>query len=364
DFNHYLATRRAAIDRALDRYVGEQQGQGHVVWRAMRYGLFPGGKRIRPILTLAAGELFGAKHKLLMPFACALEMIHAYSIIHDDLPAMDDDDLRRGEPTAHRVFGEGMALLAGDGLLTEAFHIISAPQVARSVPSALVLDLIHEIGHAIGAAGLVGGQAFDLEAENKEVDLATVEYIHVRKTGALILTAIRVGARAAGAKGTEFRRGCRASQSYGSFCRGAGLTRREEFKNTGDPVLMARLLDGIEYPRDVRKLTLNELPQLATEIREEVISVVSEVGGHLASTLGAVELTLALHYVFKTPEDRIVWDTGHQAYAHKLICGRRKRLATIRQLGGVSGFLSREESEYDVFGAGHAGTSISAALGM
>ncbi|HYY25593.1 MAG TPA: 1-deoxy-D-xylulose-5-phosphate synthase N-terminal domain-containing protein, partial [Candidatus Udaeobacter sp.] len=127
---------------------------------------------------------------------------------------------------------------------------------------------------------------------------------------------------------------------------------------------MARLLDGIEYSRDVRKLSLSELPQLATEIREEVISVVSEVGGHLASTLGAVELTLALHYVFRTPEDRIVWDTGHQAYAHKLICGRRKRLATIRQLGGLSGFLSREESEYDVFGAGHAGTSISAALGM
>ena len=125
---------------------------------------------------------------------------------------------------------------------------------------------------------------------------------------------------------------------------------------------MARLLDGIEYPRDVRKLSLNELPQLATEIREEVISVVSEVGGHLASTLGAVELTLALHYVFKTPEDRIVWDTGHQAYAHKLICGRRKRLATIRQLGGLSGFLSRDESEYDVFGAGHAGTSISAVI--
>ncbi|HXK30096.1 MAG TPA: 1-deoxy-D-xylulose-5-phosphate synthase [Candidatus Binatia bacterium] len=126
----------------------------------------------------------------------------------------------------------------------------------------------------------------------------------------------------------------------------------------------AKLLDGIEYPRDVRRLAVEELPQLAREIREEVISVVSETGGHLASTLGAVELTLALHYVFNTPEDRIVWDTGHQAYAHKLICGRRNRLATIRQLGGVSGFLSREESEYDVFGAGHAGTSISAALGM
>ena len=127
---------------------------------------------------------------------------------------------------------------------------------------------------------------------------------------------------------------------------------------------MARLLDDIEYPTDVRKLAVNQLPQLAREIREEVLSVVSEVGGHLASTLGAVELTVALHYVFKTPDDRIVWDTGHQAYAHKLICGRRKRLGTIRQLGGLSGFLSRDESEYDVFGAGHAGTSISAALGM
>jgi 1-deoxy-D-xylulose-5-phosphate synthase len=127
---------------------------------------------------------------------------------------------------------------------------------------------------------------------------------------------------------------------------------------------MTRLLDGIEFPKDIRGFSVDELNQLAAEMREEVISVVSEVGGHFASTLGAVELTLALHYVFNTPEDRIVWDTGHQAYAHKLICGRRDGLATIRQLGGLSGFLSREESEYDVFGAGHAGTSISAALGM
>jgi 1-deoxy-D-xylulose-5-phosphate synthase len=127
---------------------------------------------------------------------------------------------------------------------------------------------------------------------------------------------------------------------------------------------MTRLLDEVDLPSDIRGFSIEQLDQLAAEIREEVISVVSEVGGHFASTLGAVELTLALHYVFNTPEDRIVWDTGHQAYAHKLICGRRDRLATIRQLNGLSGFLSREESEYDVFGAGHAGTSISAALGM
>src|ERR1041384_4677491 len=127
---------------------------------------------------------------------------------------------------------------------------------------------------------------------------------------------------------------------------------------------MTRLLEGVEYPKDLRGLTIDQLSELAHEIREEVISVVSEVGGHLASTLGAIELTLALHYVFDTPDDRIVWDTGHQAYAHKLICGRRDRLSTSRQFGCLSGFLSREESEYDVFGAGHAGTSISAALGM
>src|ERR1043166_5285316 len=127
---------------------------------------------------------------------------------------------------------------------------------------------------------------------------------------------------------------------------------------------MSRLIDNIHYPKDIRGLGVEELSDLASQIREEVISVVSEVGGHLASTLGAVELTLALHYVFNTPDDRIVWDTGHQAYAHNLLCGRREGLATIRQFGGLSGFLSREESEYDVFGAGHAGTSISAALGM
>src|SRR3990167_2942200 len=127
---------------------------------------------------------------------------------------------------------------------------------------------------------------------------------------------------------------------------------------------MARLLDGIDGPADIRKLKLEQLSTLAQEVREEVISVVSEAGGHLGSTLGAGEVTLALHYAFDTPHDRIVWDTGPQAYAHKLICGRRIKLSTIRQLGGLSGFLSREESEYDVFGAGHAGTSVSAALGM
>ncbi len=181
----------------------------------MEYGLFSGGKRVRPLLTMAAGELFGGKQKLLLPLACAVEMIHAYSLIHDDLPALDDDDLRRGEPTAHKVFGEGMALLAGDGLLTEAFHLISGPQLRRSLPASLLLELIHEVGRAAGAAGLVGGQALDLAAEGKDVDLTTVEHIHARKTGALILAAVRIGARAAGAEGVALRRVTRFGECIG-----------------------------------------------------------------------------------------------------------------------------------------------------
>jgi geranylgeranyl diphosphate synthase type II len=215
ELEDYLNQRRTEIDRALERSLKLYRGQTQSIIRAMRYGLFPGGKRIRPILTLAAGELFGGKQKELLPFACAVEMIHAYSIIHDDLPALDDDDLRRGEPTAHKVFGEGMALLAGDALLTEAFHLISGPQVTRVLPAGLVLQLIHDLSHAAGVAGLVGGQAVDLETENTDVDLAMVEYIHVRKTGALILASVRIGAQIARAKPSDLRRISRYGEYLG-----------------------------------------------------------------------------------------------------------------------------------------------------
>ena len=127
---------------------------------------------------------------------------------------------------------------------------------------------------------------------------------------------------------------------------------------------MGRLLNQIDSPEDLRKMRVADLPALAQEIREEIVTTVSKIGGHLASSLGVVELTLALHYAFDTPRDRLIWDVGHQTYAHKLITGRRKDFATLRQHGGLSGFTSRDESEYDTFGAGHSSTSISAALGM
>jgi geranylgeranyl diphosphate synthase type II len=165
--------------------------------QAIRYSLLAGGKRIRPILTLGVGEMCGAPLHRLMPFACALEMIHTYSLVHDDLPAMDDDDLRRGRPTSHRVYGEGMAILVGDALLTEAFALIVH---ARGVPAPCIVRTLGELADAAGEAGMVGGQALDLAASGHRLALAQVRNIHRRKTGALLRAAVRVGAIAAGAK--------------------------------------------------------------------------------------------------------------------------------------------------------------------
>ena len=216
ELDEYLQRQSAVIDRALEHCLEKYPGESQTIFRAMRYGVFPGGKRIRPILLLATGELFGAPQSRLLPFACAVELIHAYSLIHDDLPALDDDDLRRGEPTAHKIFGEGMALLAGDGLLTEAFHVMSSAGATESVPAELVLRLIHELSNSVGVVGLVGGQALDLEAENyRDVDLATVEWIHIRKTGALILASIRTGAQVAGAQPADLGRITRYGERLG-----------------------------------------------------------------------------------------------------------------------------------------------------
>ena len=215
DIEAYLAARKALVDRSLERYLKESKQRPRTIVKAMRYGVLAGGKRLRPILTLACGELFGGQRKRLLPFACALELIHAYSLIHDDLPALDNDDLRRGAPASHKVFGEGMALLAGDALLTEAFDLMSRTDTVRSLKPGLVLELIHDIAQAAGASGLVGGQAVDLEAEDTETDLETVESIHARKTGALICVSATVGARLGGATPQELSRVERYGRTLG-----------------------------------------------------------------------------------------------------------------------------------------------------
>ncbi|MBI4745814.1 MAG: polyprenyl synthetase family protein [Deltaproteobacteria bacterium] len=163
--------------------------------KAMRYSMMAGGKRIRPILCIASCEAVGGKIKNVLPVACALEMVHTYSLIHDDLPAMDNDDFRRGRPTSHKVFGEAAAILAGDALLTEAFGIMTDFNLRKTVRADAILDVIGDLARASGSFGMVGGQVVDMESEGVEIDLPTLEYLHTRKTGALILASVRGGAK-------------------------------------------------------------------------------------------------------------------------------------------------------------------------
>jgi geranylgeranyl diphosphate synthase type II len=190
----YLSKKKAAVDKALDAIVPPAKTFPTSVHEAMRYSLFAGGKRVRPILAIAAAEALGARTPGLLPVAGALELIHTYSLIHDDLPAMDDDDFRRGRPTCHKVYGEAIAILAGDGLLNLAFEVLSDPRRTASIPANRLLGIIKEIGTASGVRGMVGGQVVDMESEGREIDVPALEYIHTHKTGALIRASVRVGA--------------------------------------------------------------------------------------------------------------------------------------------------------------------------
>jgi len=209
----YLERRQQQIDRFLERCVPSSHPDK--LTQAMRYTLFSGGKRIRPILALAAGDTVGAEAGRVLPFACAIELIHTYSLIHDDLPAMDNDALRRGKPTSHLVFGEGLAILAGDGLLTEAFRIMAEAAAKPGADPARSLQVLAEVAKAAGARGMVAGQAADMSAENSPADLPTVEWIHIRKTGALIRAAARAGAILGGAQGEQLRRITRYADGIG-----------------------------------------------------------------------------------------------------------------------------------------------------
>jgi geranylgeranyl diphosphate synthase type II len=195
-----LTRQRALVDAALERWLPPQDERPPRVHEAMRYSVFAGGKRLRPVLALLAAEAAGGKAEDAMPVAVALEMIHTYSLIHDDLPAMDDDDFRRGRPTCHKVYGEAIAILAGDALLTRAFEVLSSPEALPAAPPR-VLQIIAEIAGAAGSHGMVGGQAMDVIAEGQAIDFATLRYLHAHKTGALIRASIRAGAIAGGARG-------------------------------------------------------------------------------------------------------------------------------------------------------------------
>jgi geranylgeranyl diphosphate synthase type II len=194
DLKSYLAEKRALIDETLKGFMPEPEGPTSELIRAMDYSLFAGGKRLRPILCMAGAEAVGGEGRDALPVACALEMIHTYSLIHDDLPAMDNDDMRRGKPTSHKVFGEALAILAGDGLLTEAFNLMIRSDLPEKIGTARFQEAITLISVAAGHRGIVGGQAVDVMMEGKEVDSSIVDFIHNHKTGALISASVCSGA--------------------------------------------------------------------------------------------------------------------------------------------------------------------------
>ncbi|MGC8657851.1 MAG: polyprenyl synthetase family protein [Desulfomonilaceae bacterium] len=195
----FISEGRSMVDEALDSFIPSIDIEPTILHKAMRYSVFAGGKRIRPILAMASAETSGGDKSSVIPLAAALECIHTYSLIHDDLPSMDDDDYRRGKLTSHKKFGESTAILAGDALLTIAFEILSCYQTARVIPSHIIVDVIRDVSSACGSRGLIAGQMMDMTYEGEAPDDSVIERIMLNKTGALIRSSVTSGARLVGA---------------------------------------------------------------------------------------------------------------------------------------------------------------------
>ena len=420
DIDGWSRRQLADVEAALQAWVPAQAPAGLGV--AMRYGVLDGGKRLRPLLVLAACDAAAGDRAAALRAAVAVELIHAYSLVHDDMPCMDNDTLRRGKPTVHVKFGQAQAMLAGDAMQALAFEVLTAdPGLAPALQARLTSLLARAAGHA----GMAGGQAIDLASIGRTLDEAALRDMHRRKTGALLQASVLMGAACgrtdplprlrwpttatpsawpsrwwttsstsprprrrwarppARTSITTSPPTCRCSawRPRGATPSTCACRRRPRWREaaSGPPpgccprwptrwwsakVDMNTLLSKIQSPADLRRLSRAELQTVATELRQFVLNTVSQTGGHLGSNLGTVELTVALHYVFHTPHDRLVWDVGHQTYPHKVLTGRRDRMHSLRQLGGIGGFPRRDESEYDTFGTAHSSTSISAALGM
>lgn len=214
EFKEQLSEYGKIINRNLYNYMEIPSKENRKLIEVMKYSLFAGGKRVRPVLVLATYDMFAnnrsinksnsENYSFAMPYACAIEMIHTYSLIHDDLPAMDDDDLRRGKATNHKVYGEALAILAGDGLLNYAFEIMLESALSQNNMRTHV-DVIREIATASGIYGMIGGQAVDIESENKDIDLSMLSYIHHKKTAALISVSMKAGAVLAGASDKDVK---------------------------------------------------------------------------------------------------------------------------------------------------------------
>jgi len=211
EFLEFLKEKKALVDQKLEELLPERDEPGGRVISAMRYSLMAGGKRLRPVLCMLGAEAVGRRGEDFLLFACGLECLHTYSLIHDDLPAIDDDDLRRGKPTCHRAFDEATAILAGDGLLTLAFELFSSPELLEVTSPERLLQAVHLVAQAAGASGMVAGQMADLLAEGREISPEELSYIHRKKTAALLSASVVSGGLLAGAPANELQ----ALETYG-----------------------------------------------------------------------------------------------------------------------------------------------------
>lgn len=272
----YLQQRCALIETALTEYLPVADCPPARLHEAMRYSLFAGGKRLRPILLLAACEAVGGDPEKALPAACALEMVHSYSLVHDDLPAMDDDDLRRGQPTNHRVFGEATAILAGDALLTEAFALLSSAATCAKIGPECCCQVVQILARSSGSTGMVAGQVVDMESEEQLIDLATLEYIHTRKTGALIRAAVEMGAVIGEATAEQRQALCRYADA-------AGLA----FQVADD--ILDIVADQVELGKNIgsdqdrgkatfpRLIGLEEARRRATALKQQALAEITEL---------------------------------------------------------------------------------------
>jgi len=277
DLKAYLLEMRERVDSALNEYFPHVDGLTTDLIEAMRYSLFAGGKRLRPILCMAGAETVGGEGRRVLPVACALELIHTYSLIHDDLPLMDDDDLRRGKPTNHKVHGDAIALLAGDGLLTEAFSLMTSSYATGQIAPDRLLEAIRMISGAAGHDGMVGGQVVDMQWEGKKADLETVKFLHTRKTGALITASVASGAIVVGALEPQVR----AVLSYGNKIGLAFQISDDILDVEGDSETMGKMAGADEekgkttYPS---VLGLDESKKIQRALVQEAVQDLKEFG--------------------------------------------------------------------------------------
>ncbi|MDR3710706.1 MAG: polyprenyl synthetase family protein [Capsulimonadaceae bacterium] len=276
DLKHYIQQRRETVDRALDGYLPPTDQPPETLHCAMRYSLFCGGKRLRPILVLAGAEVGGGGESVAVPLACAVECIHTFSLIHDDLPAIDNDDLRRGQPTNHKVYGEAIAILAGDALLALAFELIE--RCRESAPSDAVLDVISMIAKASGTFGMVGGQVADIQSEHiDDISIEAVRAIHERKTGALLAASLLGGARLVGLSGAPYD----ALAEYGRQIGLAFQITDDLLDIEGDPELLGKPVgsdeknDKATYPK---VLGVDRSWQIARDATQAAISALTPFG--------------------------------------------------------------------------------------